>query len=78
MGLFISVNGWTQGVITTLKLNKDRLLILANGECIRGVLEKGINLKDLIEEKIRYVSIKAEPFCSIEDYLKERRSGAAK
>ncbi|MDP2856162.1 MAG: restriction endonuclease [bacterium] len=74
MGLFVSVNGWSRHVISTLKQNPDKVIILANGGCIRGILEKKINLVEFMNAKKEHLGLRSEPFLSIDDYLSRQSS----
>lgn len=67
MGVLISVNGWSSHVEGLVKQNPDKRLLLANGEDIEAVLSREIGLKKMIREKERALSIRSEPFLSVND-----------
>jgi hypothetical protein len=69
MGLFLSVNGWSENVVPLLKQNPDKVLILMNGYDLRMVLAGRIDLRDFILEKIAKLNIACEPYFGVTEYL---------
>ena len=72
MGLFISINGWSNNVPALLKQNPDKSIILMNGEDLEFVLKEKITLHKLLLKKIEKFNIEAEPFYSGSDAIKNR------
>jgi hypothetical protein len=72
MGLFLSINGWSDNVPEILKENPNKVIILMNGDDLRIVLDGKVDLKDLIREKRKRLNIRGEPFYGAEQYLKDR------
>ena len=72
MGLFISLNGWTKNVVETLKQNPNKVIILANDDCIKGVLGNKIDLIEFLSAKKEHLSLRAEPFYSFDSFLASR------
>lgn len=70
MGLFISINGWSENVIPLLKQNQDKSIILMDGYDLRSVLDDNseINLQELLGKKLSYLNLEAEPFFSAIDF----------
>ena len=64
MGVFFSINGWSGNVPVLLKQNPDKVIILTNGEDFRCVLNGEIGLEKLLEEKIKELHFRSEPFLS--------------
>ncbi len=72
MGLFLSINGWTEGVITTLKQNRDKCIILMNGQDLYYLLTNSqADLRAFLLAKNDALSLKCEPFLGIADYLQQ-------
>ncbi len=74
MGLFFSINGWSKHVIPTIKQNPDKRIFLMNGSDFIKVLSGEIHLVELLNEKIKKLNIKAEPYYSAEDIIKNRNN----
>ncbi len=73
MGLFLSINGWTEGVITTLKQNPDKCIILMNGQDLYYLLSKPqIELRDFLLAKNDALTLKCEPFLGIVQYIQQQ------
>lgn len=62
MGLFISVNGWSEHAIYILRLNRDKNVILMNGSDIENVLKERVSLVELMQAKSRSLAVYAEPY----------------
>ena len=52
MGLYLSINGWSKNVITTLKQDSDKNTILMSGDDLRYVLTGQICFCQLLQKKI--------------------------
>ncbi len=76
LGLFLSINGWSNNVIPLLKQNQDKSIILMDGYDLRSTLEehKNIDLKGLLLEKLGCLHIEGEPFYSAVQFLKDIES----
>jgi len=71
MGLFLSINGWSENVPNLLKQNPDKCIILMEGYDLRCVLSGAIKLEELLEKKIARLNLKSEPYYSVIEILKE-------
>lgn len=69
MGLFISINGWSENVPNLLKQNPDKSVILMDGYDLRCVLDQQADLTNFIRAKIKRLNFKSEPFLSAPEYL---------
>lgn len=69
MGVFFSINGWSEKVPQLLKQNPDKVIILMNGQDFRSVLEGEITMASLLQGKIKELNRKSQPFISVEDLL---------
>ena len=67
MGLFISVNGWSQHVVPTLKQDPGKNIMLMKGEDVRAVLESRISLISLLRNKRRGLNLRAEPYVGFDE-----------
>ena len=48
MGLFLSVNGWSEHVVPLIKRNPDKSLLLMEGFDLRTVLANPFDLRELL------------------------------
>jgi hypothetical protein len=62
MGLFLSINGWSEHVVPVMKQNPEKSIILMEGLDLRTVLAQGCKLRDLLKAKIRALNLEAEPY----------------
>ncbi|MGB3493690.1 MAG: restriction endonuclease [Elainellaceae cyanobacterium] len=71
LGLFLSINGWSENVRPLLKQNHDKSIILMEGYDLRSVLveENNLNLKNLILKKLECFNFEGEPFYSATNLL---------
>ena len=67
MGLFISVNGWSQHVVPTLKQDPNKNIMLMNGEDVRAVLESRISLISLLRNKRRGLDFRSAPYVRFDE-----------
>lgn len=65
MGLFLSMNGWSEHVVPLLKQNAGKNIILVDGYDLRAVLSRHVELKRLLKEKLLALNLEAEPFLSV-------------
>ena len=61
MGLFLSVNGWSQHVVPLVKQNPDKSILLMEGFDLRTVLAQPFSLRELLRAKSRALNLEAEP-----------------
>jgi hypothetical protein len=73
MGLFLSINGWSDNVISLLKQNQDKSIVLMDGYDLRCVLDEhiNVNLKELILKKLSHLNFNSEPFYSVSQFINE-------
>lgn len=64
MGLFLSINGWSEHVVPLLKQNRDKSMLLMDGYDLRATLTRQIGLRALLQAKGRALNLDAEPFLS--------------
>ncbi len=74
MGLFLSINGWSENVCQLLKQNASKSIILMDGKDLRGVLSSQTNLPDFLEAKIESLNLASEPFFGLQQYLEKKRT----
>jgi hypothetical protein len=70
MGLFLSINGWSDNVGPLLKQNPSKSIILMDGYDLRGVLSGQADLRDFLRKKIAKLNLESEPFLGLTQYLK--------
>lgn len=75
MGLFLSINGWSDNVIPLLKQNPDKEILLMDGYDLRCILDENVNisLNNLLEKKISHLNFEGEPFYSVFTLLKHNK-----
>jgi len=73
MGLFLSINGWSENVCPLLKQNTSKVIILMDGFDLRKILEGQVNLRDLVLAKIANLNLKAEPYYGVTQYIEEHQ-----
>ena len=76
LGLFLSINGWSENVCSLLKQNHDKSIILMDGFDLRCVLNEynNLNLKYLLSKKLDYLNFVGEPFYSAVQLLNNQKS----
>lgn len=67
MGLFLSINGWSDNVPVLLKQSASKNVILMEGYDLRCVLSRQVDLSDLLLAKISKLNIDTEPFFSAKE-----------
>ena len=70
MGLFLSINGWSDNVIPAMKQNQDKSIILMEGYDLRTVLAHPLNLRRLLKAKLSALNLESEPYYSVAQLLK--------
>lgn len=69
LGLFISINGWSTKVVSLMKQNPDKSIILMNGYDLRVALSGEIDLIELLQKKIAKFNLLGEPFIGAENLV---------
>jgi hypothetical protein len=72
MGLFLSINGWSENVIPLLKQNSQKSIILMEGSDLRSALTGAVSLPELVLAKAAKLTVKGEPFYRAADLLREQ------
>jgi hypothetical protein len=72
MGLFLSINGWSENVAPLMKQNPDKTIFLMDGYDLRCVMERPLTLKDFLSVKLSKLNLEGEPFYSARDYLADQ------
>lgn len=71
MGIFLSIEGWSENVTSLLKQNPDKSIILMDGYDLRAVLNsQKIDLRAFILAKVAHLTFGTEPFLGVREYLK--------
>jgi hypothetical protein len=73
MGLFLSINGWSDNVPRLLKQNLDKSIILMEGYDLRTVLSARLDLHDFLLAKAAKLNLEAEPFFGVTEYVADER-----
>ncbi len=71
LGMFLSVNGWSENVPPLIKQNSDKCLFLTDGYDLRCVLALQADLRDLLFAKLAHLNLKAEPYLGVTTFLQE-------
>lgn len=72
LGLFLSINGWSENVCSLLKQNHDKSIVLMDGFDLRCILNEynDLDLKLLLSKKLDCLNFDGEPFFSAAQLLK--------
>jgi hypothetical protein len=73
MGLFLSINGWSEHVPPLLKQNPEKSILLMEGYGLRNVLQGHVDLRDYILAMVAKLNLEGEPFLGISEYLKQQQ-----
>src|SRR5205814_7675681 len=65
MGLFLSINGWSDNVVPLIKQNPEKSIVLMEGFDLRTVLAQAADLRGLLKVKIAALNLDAEPYFSV-------------
>ena len=71
MGLFLSINGWSENVPGLLKQNPHKVIILMQGFDLRTILSEEVDLRDYILAAVKNLNLNAEPYLGIREYLEQ-------
>ena len=71
MGLFLSINGWSENVPGLLKQNTEKAIILMQGYDLRAILSEQVDLRDYILAAVKNLNLNAEPYLGVREYLEE-------
>ena len=73
LGLFLSMNGWSENVLPLLKQNQDKSIILMDGYDLRCVLDENsqVKLNDLLIAKLEALNLEGQPFYSVKQYIEK-------
>ncbi|MDT9600439.1 hypothetical protein [Sphingosinicella rhizophila] len=69
MGLFLSIEGWSENVVPLLKQNPAKAILLMEGFDLRSVLDQRVDLRELLKAKISALNLEAEPYLSVAKLL---------
>ncbi|MGX5844970.1 hypothetical protein ACWGTI_30240 [Mesorhizobium sp. ArgA1] len=69
MGVFLSVEGWSDHVVPLLKQNPDKAIFLMEGFDLRAVLDQRVDLRRLLKAKISALNLEADPYFSVAKIL---------
>lgn len=69
MGLFLSINAWSNNVVPLLRQNAEKAIILMEGYDLRTVLSGRVDLRDFLLAKAAKLNLKGDPFLSANEYL---------
>lgn len=72
MGLFLSINGWSENVVPLLRQNPAKSIMLMDGYDLRSVLDGRIDLREFLVAKVAKLNLAAEPFLGATAYLGEQ------
>ncbi len=72
MGLFLSINGWSEHVVPIMKQNPDKSIILMEGFDLRMVLAQSIDLRRLLKGKLSALNLESEPYFPAREILGKR------
>jgi hypothetical protein len=68
MGLYLSINGWSEKVPTLLKQNVDKCILLMDGYDLRCVLSSEADLTEFLMAKVACLNLESEPHLSVNNF----------
>jgi hypothetical protein len=68
LGIFLSINGWSENVVPLLKQNASKRTVLMDGYELRRVLADPLDLRTVVRTKFAALNLKASPFLSVRDF----------
>jgi len=68
MGLYLSINGWSENVPPLLKQNSDKCILLMDGYDLRCVLSSEADLTEFLMAKLASLNLEAEPHLGVKDF----------
>ena len=72
LGLFLSINGWSENVCPLLRQNQEKSIILMDGFDLRCVLsDYDVNLEKLLLAKLAYLNFEGQPFYSVKQFMEK-------
>ena len=71
MGLFLSINGWSENVPGLLKQNADKSIVLMHGYDLRAILSEEVDLREYILAAVENLNFYAEPYLGVREYLRK-------
>ena len=71
MGLFLSINGWSENVPSLLKQNNQKAIILMQGYDLRAILSQEVDLHEYILAGVQNLNLRAEPYLSVREQLRQ-------
>jgi hypothetical protein len=69
MGLFLSINGWSDNVPSLLQQNPSKSIVLMDGYDLRCVLALQADLSEFVLAKIARLNLEAHPFLGVAEFL---------
>ena len=69
MGLFLSVTGWSNKVVSLLKQNPNKAIIMMEGYDLRTVLSGQADLREFVLAKATKLNLQSDPFLSVAEFL---------
>ena len=71
MGLFLSINGWSDNVPPLLKQNAEKAIILMHGYDLRSILAEEVDLRDYIKAAVKNLNLHSEPYFGVKEYMEQ-------
>lgn len=72
MGLFLSINGWSDNVPALLKQNPDKSIILMEGYALRCILADQVDLRDFLIAALAHLNLDSEPYLNVTAYMEQQ------
>lgn len=73
LGLFLSIEGWSENAVGLLKQSPHKAIVLMHGGDFRAVLEQRADLRALLKAKVKALNLDAEPYLSVSTFLSSIR-----
>lgn len=69
MGVFLSINGWSENVPILLRQNPNKSIILFDGFDLRCVLDRQADLTELLFAKLAHLNLHSDPAYGVKSFL---------
>ena len=73
MGLFLSVTGWSSNVVSLVKQNPNKAIIMMDGYDLRTVLSGQADLREFVLAKVTKLNLQSDPLLSAAEFLGSTR-----
>jgi hypothetical protein len=74
MGLFLSINGWSDHVPGLLRQNTEKSVLLMEGHGLRSILAGEVDLREFLAAMLAALNFEAKPYLSAREFLQRKHT----